>query len=306
MTKKRSSPPSVRSAPCERVCDRSALQRRRRGHHESSPLPHRLGIPLLTDEIPCPLCTQPIYPHGDHATCCAKKGDRITHHNALRNMVANIANQGMLSPVLEKQGILGSAPGRRPGDVTIQNWCDGKGLAIDVAVTSPFSAQPCQPASVRVLRGAIQAQEVREGLQGSNYLFSAIVWETTGAVNAEGEEVLRNLMRFASKRLGREHSSFCGRQWARLSICLQREVAKMILLRIGDANCSDTLANSHPDQLVTSCEELDTDIFYRKENQGTFCDFERRLLGHSLLCLCAVATCERYTSHSEPLFIYEL
>ena len=56
-------------------------------------------------------------------------------------MVANIANQGMLSPVLEKQGILGSAPGRRPGDVTIQNWCDGKGLAIDVAVTSPFSAQ---------------------------------------------------------------------------------------------------------------------------------------------------------------------
>ena len=48
--------------------------------------------------------------------------------------------------------------------------------------------------------------------KGSNYLFSAIVWETTGAVNAEGEEVLRNLMRFASKRLGREHSSFCGRQ----------------------------------------------------------------------------------------------
>ena len=54
--------------------------------------------------------------NGDHATCCAKTGDRITRHNALRNMVANIANQGMLSPVLEKQGILGSAPGRRPGD----------------------------------------------------------------------------------------------------------------------------------------------------------------------------------------------
>ena len=76
-------------------------------------------------------------------------------------MVANIANQGMLSPVLEKQGILGSAPGRRPGDVTVQNWCDGKGLAIDVAVLGPT---PCQQASVRVLRGAIQAQEVRERL----------------------------------------------------------------------------------------------------------------------------------------------
>ena len=41
-----SPPPSVRSAPCERVCDRSALQRRRRrGHHESSPLPHSGDVP---------------------------------------------------------------------------------------------------------------------------------------------------------------------------------------------------------------------------------------------------------------------
>ena len=101
---------------------------------------------------------------------------------------------------------------------------------------------------MRVLRGAIQHEK---DFKGSNY----------GAVNAEGEEVLRNLMRFASKRLGREHSSFWGRQWARLSICLQREVAKMILLRIGGANCSDTLANSQPDQLVSCCVDLDSDIF---------------------------------------------
>ena len=131
---------------------------------------YRLGIPLLTDEIPCPLCTQPIYPNGDHATCCAKTGDRITRHNALRNMVANIANQGMLSPVLEKQGILGSAPGRRPGDVTVQNWCDGKGLAIDVAVTSPFSAQhpanqpPCESYAEKYKHGKYE-----KDFKGSNY-----------------------------------------------------------------------------------------------------------------------------------------
>ena len=94
----------------------------------------------------------------------------------------------MLSPVLEKQGILGSAPGRRPGDVTIQNWCDGKGLAIDVAVTSPFSAQhpanqpPCESYAEKYKHGKYE-----KDFKGSNYLFSAIVWETTGAVNAEGE-----------------------------------------------------------------------------------------------------------------------
>ena len=33
-------------SPCERVCDRSALQgRRRRGHYESSPLPHCGAVP---------------------------------------------------------------------------------------------------------------------------------------------------------------------------------------------------------------------------------------------------------------------
>ena len=47
-------------------------------HHFRTAVMYRLGIPLLTDEIPCPLCTQPIYPNGDHATCCAKTGDRIT------------------------------------------------------------------------------------------------------------------------------------------------------------------------------------------------------------------------------------
>ena len=41
--------------------------------------------------------------------------------------------------MLEKKGILGETS-RRPGDVTIPLWCEGKGLAIDVAVTCPFSA----------------------------------------------------------------------------------------------------------------------------------------------------------------------
>ena len=39
-------------------------------------------------------------------------------------------------------------------------------------------------------------------------------------------------MRFAAKRQGREHSSFCGRQWALISCCLQRSVAKQLLMRI--------------------------------------------------------------------------
>lgn len=80
---------------------------------------YRLGLPVLSSEVPCPLCMQPINIYGDHATCCAKNGDLVIRHNALRNLVFSIASDGLLQPQLEKQGILGPTTGRRPGDVAI-------------------------------------------------------------------------------------------------------------------------------------------------------------------------------------------
>jgi hypothetical protein len=96
------------------------------------------------------LCTQHINVYGDHATCCAKNGDLVIRHNALRNLVYSIASDGLLKPVLEKQGILGPTTGRRPGDVSIPDWKHHNGLAIDVAVTSPLTkggmrlVSPCE------------------------------------------------------------------------------------------------------------------------------------------------------------------
>ena len=65
--------------------------------------------------------------------------------------------------------------------------------------------EPCEHYAKTYKHGKYQ-----KDFEDSDYLFSSIVWETTGAVNTEGEELLRLIMRFASKRLGREHSSFCG------------------------------------------------------------------------------------------------
>ena len=60
-------------------------------------------------------------------------------------------------------------------------------------------------------------------------MFAAVVFETTGAINAR---VLSQLARFASKRMGREFSSFCGRAWVRFSCNLQRSVSQAILNRL--------------------------------------------------------------------------
>ena len=40
--------------------------------------------------------------------CCSKSGDRITRHNRLRNLVFKFADTGLVSPELEKLGILGA------------------------------------------------------------------------------------------------------------------------------------------------------------------------------------------------------
>ena len=138
----------------------------------------------------------------------------------------------MLSPVLEKQGILGNTTGR-PGDITFQRWAEGKGLAVDVAVTSPLAStyqrlpEPCEWYAATQKHAKYDTSFV-----GTNYFFSAMVFETLGAINVEGEEVLRMLFRFAAKRLGREFTSYCGRAWARVSCNLQRSVSQAIFTRI--------------------------------------------------------------------------
>jgi hypothetical protein len=217
---------------------------------------YRLGVPILDQEIPCPLCMQPINVFGDHATCCSKSGDLIVRHNAMRNLVESIARDGLLSPVLEKKGILGSAPGRRPGDVTIPQWSGQRALALDIAVTSPLndtnvdSRNPCEEyANNRKHR------KYDKDFKDSDHDFGTIVWETLGAVNEEGESYLRQIMRFASTRQGCEHSSYCGRMWARLSCCLQREVAKEIDIRTNGQKYHDKLV-SRSECAITSTPPL--------------------------------------------------
>jgi hypothetical protein len=67
---------------------------------------YRLGIPVLDQEIPCPLCKQPINIFGDHATGCTKSGDLIVRHNSLRNLVEDFTSDAMFSPVLGRKVFL--------------------------------------------------------------------------------------------------------------------------------------------------------------------------------------------------------
>ena len=85
------------------------------------------------------------------------------------------------------------------------------------------------------------------------------MWETFGAINKEGEDYLRQLMRFASTRQGHEHSSYCGRIWARLSCVLQRQVAREIVLRIDGQKYQHKLRDEDEEQWAVKDEEVADD-----------------------------------------------
>jgi hypothetical protein len=107
---------------------------------------YRLGVYVLENEISCPLCTQPINKFGDHATCCAKSGDIIIRHNSLRNLIDSLPLMQNF-PLFWKRkafSVTRLVAGRE------RSHFHSKGLAIDVAVTSPLApsalrlAEPCE------------------------------------------------------------------------------------------------------------------------------------------------------------------
>ena len=194
---------------------------------------YRLGMSVARPDVVCPFCMQSFDECGDHAACCKMNGDLVVRHNRLRNLLSRIADEGQLSPVLEKKGILRDEfSGRRPGDVTIANWKDSKGLAIDVAVTSSFSKRNLRLPTPADTYGLKKHTKYDEGFVGSGHIFCAVVFETMGGVSEEGLTFFRQLFRFAARRQNRKLCVYAGRAWARISCNLQSSVAKAILNRV--------------------------------------------------------------------------
>src|SRR5690242_18375665 len=102
-------------------------------------------------------------------------GDLIVRHNRVRNLVERFCEEAMLSPVLEKKGILGSASGR-----TLPLWTGGSALALDVAASGLRSERPADS----------YADHCKHRKYDKSFL------ETTGGVSEEGSRFLKMVFRF--------------------------------------------------------------------------------------------------------------
>jgi len=203
-----------------------------------------LSLPVALRPYLCPYCKQIADPLGDHATCCGVGGNWIVRHNRIRNLAHKIGSEALLSPVMEKLGLLGPTDPtrRRPGDVTFPIWQDGKGIAIDVAVICPVAPTHIRESnSKEIYSNRKHAKYDRAFLNSPGFNFGVIIMETSGAISEEGTKILKRLFRFASRRLGVTHSAYAARAWARLSCCLQTNVAQNILNSIPSPLLEDDL-----------------------------------------------------------------
>ena len=123
----------------------------------------------------------------------------------MRNLLFKLADTGLLAPEMEKLGILGETDKTR----LFKNWSFRRGLAIDVAVICPLAEshlgkpEPCESYA--------QNQKIARyagAFENSDYDFAPVIFETSGAVNKEGETILKQVIRFASKREGVSHTVY--------------------------------------------------------------------------------------------------
>lgn len=189
---------------------------------------HWLGEDVTHDSL-CLACTLQQTPKACHSTRCCHGPGMISRHNAIRDVVFNLASTACLAPQLEKAGILGDQPGRRPGDVFIPNW-NNQGLAIDIAVTCPLqdrfknSTHPAESYAQNVKHA-----DYDNGFLGTNISFCAAVVDTFGYWSDEGLTILSEIISRGAKRLITDHSRYIATAWQQISCTLQRHNAGMII-----------------------------------------------------------------------------
>ena len=99
----------------------------------------------------------------------------------------SIASDGLLKPVLEKQGILGPTNGRRPGDVSIPDWRHHMGLAIDVAVTSPLADRSVRVVSPCEDYALVQKHRTTKVLKARTSTFALWFLKLLGQLTRKGK-----------------------------------------------------------------------------------------------------------------------
>ena len=179
---------------------------------------------------------------GEHATMCSGGCSRNMRHNTVRDLIAKAAIDLGYRTDFEHGGGLGDH--RRPGDVIVYNWRDGKHLLIDVAVVNPLCVSHADNLVKNGVGGSATAYESHKintykEIDSSIYDFVPFIIETCGGVGRAALRLCKELedrleaKEYWKNKVGHESGwrNFPNALLTAINIEVQRFNSRMILER---------------------------------------------------------------------------
>ena len=185
------------------------------------------GVPLHNGQFACPECGGSADPFGDHQVGCGGNGDRISRHNAIRDVVFNAAQSAALAPSKEAPNLVQDSS-VRPADILLPNWNHGRPVAVDVHVISPLqqltlaeaASTPGHALQVGVRRKLVSNLSACRSV---GVEFVPFVVETLGGLSEDIISTIRAIGRAVGQRSGASDPSRTSKQlFGRVAIALWR------------------------------------------------------------------------------------
>ena len=141
-----------------------------------------------------------------HQVGCGGNGDRITHHNAIRDIVFSATQSAALAPSEEMPNLIPDSSSR-PANVFLPTWSRGWPAALDVQVISPLQQQTLGEAAStpgHALQVGVR-RKLTSHLSACRLIgveFISFVMETLGGLAEDSISILHSLGKAISQRVG--------------------------------------------------------------------------------------------------------
>ena len=132
---------------------------------------------------------------GDHQVGCGGNGDRISRHNAVRDVLYTASQSAALAPTREASGVVPNSQSR-PADILLPTWRHGRPAALDVHVISPLQQSTVHEAAStpgHALEVGVQRKLATHlpACRSTSVDFLPIVAETLGGLGQDTIDLVR-------------------------------------------------------------------------------------------------------------------
>ncbi len=156
-----------------------------------------LGVKICPDNINCRYCGSKMDRYAHHAIQCMRGPHMVKRHNQVRNFLYRKMKAAGWEVELEKK-YLSNKDNTRPADIFVKHFSHGKGLAIDVSITSPMHMRIINSKEKKIGQASsmmikIKNKKYEDIIRDGNLLFSPCVFEAMGGISPPANNLLRRL-----------------------------------------------------------------------------------------------------------------